>query len=112
MNTNGRAGSDRDIERFARVLRRYAADHPGAKVDVYRLNPACIRVRVIDPGFRGVSEDAREALVWERLKELPDDTLGQISLLLLFTPQEAQRSGANHEFDHPLPTSPPSVESR
>ena len=86
------------------VLEGYREQHPKASVNVYRQNPVSIRIRIIDPDFRGLDRVDREKDVWRILDELPADVRGDITLLLLLTPEEKPDSLANVEFEHPLPS--------
>lgn len=63
-----------------------------------------MRIRIIDPAFAGLSRAEREEEVWAALDNLPDDAIAEISLLLLLTPDEAKKSFASYEFDHPIPS--------
>jgi hypothetical protein len=98
--------TDTQVDRVRAALERhYLPDHPQATVDVYRYNPASIRVRVIDPDFAGKSLTARDTPVWELLeKTLPEESLAEINLLLLLTPREAKKSLMNLEFEDPTPS--------
>ncbi len=96
-------------DKYVRAIREklvaaYAAQHPRAKVDVRRYNSASVRVRIIDPDFAGYSRTARDTLVWAALDDLPEDTIAEISLLVLLTPEEAKTSVMNLEFDNPTPS--------
>lgn len=92
------------LRRITDALRDYAAAHPHAEIEAYRYNPVSVRIRIVNPEFRGQSRTQREDEVWAALERLPEETLEEISLLLLFTPQEAKKSLANAEFDHPAPS--------
>ena len=87
---------------LATLTAEYQAVHPGARIDVYRYNPACILVRVIDPRYRGTHFTERGDDVWELLRQrLPEEVYCDIALLLLLTPEETETSDANWEFDNP-----------
>lgn len=58
------------------------------QVDAYRYNSASIRVRVIDPRFKGKDVSKRGAMVEKHLKELPERTQADILSLLTVTPEE------------------------
>ncbi len=88
----------------AKLLNKYAPEHPKAKIDVRRYNSVSVRVRIIDPDFAGYTQTARDTLVWAFLDTLPEDVLAEISLLVLLTPQEARTSLMNREFEDPMPT--------
>ncbi len=66
---------------------------------VYRYNPVCIRVRVIDSRFRGLSYTERQSLVMEALASLPEQSQIEISMLLALTAKEAKEDLMNLEFD-------------
>jgi hypothetical protein len=96
---------DPHVARILDRLGQYEAAHPGSEIEVYRQNPAAIRIRIIDPDFRGVDRVDREARAWDVLGELPEDVQGEVSLLLLLTPEETSASFANDEFENPVPSS-------
>ena len=77
---------------------------PNAEIDAYRQNSAVIRVRMIDDYFQGKSRVEREEKVLPVLRRLPDEILGDITLLLLLTPAETGRSVMNLEFEDPVPS--------
>jgi stress-induced morphogen len=97
-----RGGSNAVIEQIKKTLHSFQEDHPGAQIDLYRQNPASIRVRIIDPGFAGMSKVERDERVWKYLDQLSDDDEGDISMLVLLTPEETTRSMANLEFEDPV----------
>jgi stress-induced morphogen len=82
----------------------YREKHPRAIIDAYRYNPACVRVRVIDPDFQGLDRIERDNLIWKVLETLPDDVQSEISMLVLVTPRERKKSGSNLEFEDPTPS--------
>lgn len=73
--------------------------------DAYRYNSASIRVRVIDPKFRGLSREDRADLVEPVLSQLDESTQADIMNLVLLFPDEEkdsfQASINNDEFEHP-----------
>lgn len=95
---------DAILRQIAKVLGEYAANHPKAEIEAYRHNSVSVRIRIINPEFAGRSRVQREDEVWAILDQLSEETLADISLLLLFTPEEARKSFANAEFDNPLPS--------
>jgi hypothetical protein len=97
-----RGKRDANVDEIAGVLDGLVKDYPEAEVTVRRTNPGSIRVRVIDPSFRRMSETRRDGRVWKYLKQLPPDVLGFVSMVLPFTPEEAQTSLLNHDFEHPV----------
>lgn len=70
----------------------------------YRYNPASIRVRVVDPRFAGLSKGKRFDMVIPHIRELPDETQMDITLLVLLTPDEVRTSTMNMEFENPTPS--------
>ena len=79
----------------------YLPNHPQARIGAYRYNSASIRVRIIDPDFEGKSIVTREAEVLPIVRDLPDRLQDQITMLLLITPEESERSLLSAEFDDP-----------
>lgn len=81
------------------------------KVDAYRYNSASIRVRVIDPRFKGVPHEKRDEMIEPLLAKLPERTQADIITLFLFTPEEILQSQEtfkqflmNSEFEDPSPS--------
>lgn len=92
---------DSVLRRIGDSLKPYDAMHPEARTVLYRQNNVSVRVRIIDPDFMGKSRVEREEEVWPLFDALPDDSVADISMLLLLTPEEAVQSLGNFEFDHP-----------
>jgi hypothetical protein len=99
-----RGKSDEVIEQIKMALQSYQDDHPSAQIDLYRQNPASVRVRIIDPDFAGIGKVGRNERVWKYLDKLSEDDQSDISMLLLLTPEETKISFANFEFDDPVPS--------
>jgi hypothetical protein len=99
-----RGKSDEVLDKIIAALNQYEADHPQAQIDLYRQNSVSVRVRIIDPGFVGHSKPQRSQHAWKYLGPLPEDVQGDISTLLLLTPDERKMSFANFEFDDPIPS--------
>ncbi len=99
-----RGGSDAIIESIVKALGVYQQDHPSAEIDVYRQSSVSIRIRVIDPDFAGMSRIARHETIWKYLEQVSDDEQGDISMIVLLTPEETARSMANLEFEDPVPS--------
>ena len=88
------------------------AGYPEA--DAYRYNNASIRVRVIDPRFEGLADEARYGMVEPILETLPEATQADILQLLVFAPSELTESKVsavalrkrflNAEFEEPSPS--------
>lgn len=103
MNVNAR--QDAATKRIRQLLeKQHAAKHPKASIDVYRYNPAAIRIRIIDPDFAEKTIAEREQAVWRILEQLPDETFSEITVCLLITPEEQRSSLMNLEFEDPQPT--------
>ncbi len=99
-----RGTSDEVIDRMIEALRAYEADHPNARMDLYRQNSVSVRVRIIDPDLAGLSKIDRSKEVWKYLNSLPDEIQSDLSALILLTPEETRMSFANLEFDDPIPS--------
>jgi hypothetical protein len=98
-----RTGETRSVEDALRKRFR--------QVDSYRYNSASIRVRVIDPGFTGMSRDERERGVEEEIAKLPEDIQRDIVTVFCFTPEELRQTPKtfreftlNTEFEDPSPS--------
>lgn len=99
-----RGTSDSVIEQIIEVLHSYEADHPSAQIDLYRQNAVSVRIRIIDPDFERMDKPQRSQQAWQYLEQLPDEVHGDISTVLLLTPEETRLSFANFEFDDPVPS--------
>jgi hypothetical protein len=86
------------------ALENYDHMSPKANVQAYRQNSVSVRIRIIDPTFKGKSRAEREEKVWAILERLPKDVVAEISMLLLLTPEEAKNSYGSQEFDDPIPS--------
>jgi hypothetical protein len=69
--------------------------------EVYRCIFDSIRVRIIDPRFKGKNRIRREKLVLPLIHALPVDVQDQIIVLLLLAPGEEGGSIMNFEFENP-----------
>jgi hypothetical protein len=98
--------ADGEVQLIVTALRAYEAEHPRAKVDVYRQNEVSVRVRVIDPDFKGKTLGERERQIWRIINQLPSEVASEVTMLVLMTPGEARKSQANYEFEHPTPCPP------
>ena len=90
------------VQQFADALGEWDAAHEHAQIAVRRVNSACVHIRIIDPDFLGTRRRDRHDQVWSILEKLPDDTIQELSMLLLLTPDEAKKSYASMEFDEPV----------
>ena len=99
-----RGKTDSVIDGLIEALRKYEQKHPRAEIDLYRQNRVSVRVRIIDPDFAGRGKPDRHDDVWRYLDTLADETVADISTLILLTPEETATSFANLEFDDPVPS--------
>lgn len=99
-----RGKSDKNIKKIITVLEKYETVNEQAHIDIYRQNRVSVRIRIIDPSFQGLDKPERHSKIWHYLEKLPEDAQGDISMLLLLTPDETKMSFANFEFEDPIPT--------
>jgi stress-induced morphogen len=93
---------DAEVQQVVAALADYQHRHPNGRIEVRRQNPVSIRLRIIDPDFKGKDRVDREPEVWDLLKTLPEDVFVDITQVLLLTPTEAKKSLASQEFDDPI----------
>ena len=98
MSVKIRGEVDEVTTAIAGALQPYAAEHPSTEAEVYRYSPVSVRARVVDPDFRGKSRSERHKTVWPLLYPLDADTLADLTMLLLLTPDELDASIANRDF--------------
>ena len=99
-----RGESDEIIERIVEALRVYEADHPNARIDLYRQNSVSVRVRIIDPDLADLNRAERNKYVWKYFDILSEDDQSEVSSLILLKPDEVEKSFANFEFEDPVPS--------
>ena len=104
MSIEIRGSSDDILEQMVPVLRMYRQAHPRAQIVLYRQNSYSVRIRIVDPDFRGLEKSERHAEAWRYLEQLPHDVISEISMLVLLAPGEEGRSVVNWEFDDPIPS--------
>ena len=105
MSTITRGKQDQYVEALKRALDEYEGQHPDSVATLYRQNTASVRIRIVDGGFSGFSKAQRHERVWNFLSErLDDDTVQEISVLLLLAPGEEGSSLMNAEFEDPIPS--------
>ncbi len=79
--------NDADIRLVKKALEEhYRKRHPSALIDVYKRHHFILRIRIIDPDFKGKDWIQREEEVWPILEKLPEETFANITMLLLITP--------------------------
>src|SRR5438105_3005749 len=104
MGSQERVMDKKQDEATRQIEEHLKSKFPVAQVTAYRQNFASVRVRIIDASFAGQSRIDREEKVFPYLRELPEETREDISVLLLLTPDEAPDSPMNIEFEHPVPS--------
>ena len=87
-----------------KALELYLEHHPHAEIVTFRQNPVSIHIRIVDPSFQGMDRVARQESLSSAIVAIPDEVQGDITRLLLLTPEEAKVSFANFEFEHPIPS--------
>jgi hypothetical protein len=95
---------DADVLTILDGLEAYRASHPLAKIKAYRQNSGSIRIRIIDPDFAPLDKALRHDHVWALLRQLDDDVISQITVVLLLTPKETKTSFANMDFNNAIPS--------
>ncbi len=80
--------TDDAVNQTASALSEFVKSHEHAECLVYRYNPASIRVRIVDPVFHGLPKGERHDYAMQFLRQLPEDVLAQISILLCLEPGE------------------------
>lgn len=92
---------DKGVRAFAATLGEYARQHPEARIELYRHSIGLIRIRVVDPAFKGLRWGDRDHEVWPLIERLPLDTMNELGMLILVTPDEVQKWPGSVEFDNP-----------
>lgn len=85
--------ADPYVQVISEALERYEQENAGSSCAVYRYNPGCIRVRIIDPGFAGKSRGERHDYALSYLKQVPDDVFAEITVLACLEPGEQSLVG-------------------
>jgi hypothetical protein len=92
-------------ERLNAVLRPFLAEYPEADVDAYRRNLHSMRIRVVHPVFKNMDRVNRDEFMWKYLDKLPKRLHQDITMLLVLSPDEQDKSFMNHDYENPLPSS-------
>jgi hypothetical protein len=95
---------DAQVQQILDILTEYERAHPKAQIEGRRHSPVSIRLRIIDPDFHGRDRLEREPEIWTLLQRLPEEVFVNITMLVLLTPEEAEKSYASQEFEHPIPS--------
>ena len=104
MHVNIRGDEDTILRSIKLAMESDRDRNPGARIDLYRQNSFAIRIRAIDPGFAELDKPERHERFRESLRTLPDEILGDISMIILLAPGEESHSLANLEFEEPSPS--------
>jgi hypothetical protein len=99
-----RPEEDEGLRAVVGALEQYQHQHPGSGLEAYRHGQFLIRIRVINPAFRGMTKSERHKAVWPYLNDLPEEVVSDVSTLILLTPEELKSSFASFEFDDPIPS--------
>lgn len=102
--------TDRHVEQILEVLRQnYLPDHPKARIDAYRYDDACVRIRILDPDYAGTKLEERWKQLRRLLEPLPEETRSDVGLMFLLTPKEAANryKQMNGEFEDHMPKPAP-----
>jgi hypothetical protein len=99
-----RGRSDQVLRQIADKLTAYESEHSGSTAELYRQNPAAVRIRIVDPSFAELDRVERDNLVWKYLSKLPAQARGDITVVLLLAPEELETSFANQDFEDPIPS--------
>lgn len=92
------------LKQIVGALKQYDAAHPKAQIELYRPSSASVRIRVINPEFKGQSRTEREEELWQLFGQLPEEVTSEIIGLILLTPEEKKKSLASFDFDNPIPS--------
>jgi hypothetical protein len=95
---------DAQVQQILDILAEYERAHPQAQIEGHRHSSVSVRLRIIDPDFHGRDRLERESAIWMLLQRLPEEVFVNITMLLLLTPEEAEKSFASQEFEHPIPS--------
>lgn len=98
-----RGKKDKGVRAFAATLGEYARRHPDARIELYRHSIGLIRVRVVDPAFKGLRWGDRDQEIWPLMEQMPLDTLNELDHLVLVTPDEIGTWPVSVAFDNPEP---------
>ena len=99
-----RGQNDPILDEFVTALKEYESAHPQAEIDLYRQSRFSVRIRIVDPDFQALSNGRRDDMIWPYLEKLPEETISDLSMLVLLAPEETAKSFANLEFNDPIPS--------
>lgn len=94
--------SDDYVDKLKSILDEYEQAYPGLKAEVYRYNPASIRIRVVGDLYAGMPKSSRHDHAYDFISQRSEsDLLDEISMLLLLPESEKKNNFTSHEFDDP-----------
>jgi stress-induced morphogen len=94
----------KETRQIEEILEKQFPHHPRAYPPAaYKYNSACIRVRIVDPKFEGLSFFERHDQGEEIIRTLPEKAQSSIFFIALLAPSELETSPLNYEFEHPSP---------
>jgi len=95
---------DRILKQIVEALKQYQAAHPQAEIEAYRHSSVSVRIRIINPEFKDQSRAERDEELWQIFDQLPEEVASEITVVILLTPEEKEKSIANFDFEHPIPS--------
>ena len=93
-----RGHSDPVIEEIISALKIFEADHPNARIELYRRDRFSVLIRMIDEDFSSQNRAERNHNVWKYFDLLSEETQSDISSLILLTPEETSTSISSIDF--------------
>lgn len=93
-----RGRSDPGIEEIIGALKVFEADHPNARIELYRRDQFSILIRIIDEDFSSQNRAERNHDVWKYFHVLHEEAQSDISSLILLTPEETSTSISSIDF--------------
>lgn len=102
MATIVRGPRDKTVLALKGALDAFETQFPGSVAELYRQNSGSIRVRIIDDRYAGTTRSRRHDQAWRYLAtKVDEETMSEISLLLLMSTTELSSSLMNLEFMNP-----------
>lgn len=94
--------SDDYVDKLKSILDEYERAFPGLKAEIYRYNPASIRIRVVGDLYQGMPKSRRHDHAYDFISQRAEsDLMDEISMLLLLPASEMKNNFTSHEFDDP-----------
>ena len=102
MHTIIHGNRDEAVDAIAGALDKYAAEHPEARTEVFRLDWTTVWIRVVDPDLAAVDDFGRVSFVWKYIRELPDPIPGHIGRTVPVLPEQVDTHVTSMLFDDAL----------